>query len=48
MKRTTIENKLIKHGYIVVYTFEGNVMAYKGNGTYRTPTLNALYKMIFH
>ena len=48
MKRTTIENKLVKHGYTVVYTYEGNIMAYKGNRTYKAPTLNALYKTIFH
>lgn len=48
MKRTTIENNLVKHGYTVVYTYEGNVMAYKGNRTYKANTLNALHKTIFY
>lgn len=48
MKKQVIENKLVKHGYTVVYTVEGNVIAYKGNGTYKAPTLNALHNIIFH
>ena len=47
MKRTTIENKLIKQGYTVVYTYEGNVMAYKGQRCYKANSLNALHKAIF-
>lgn len=48
MKRTTIETKLVKHGYRVVYTLEGNVIAYKGQRSYKSNSLNALYKVIFH
>jgi len=48
MKRTAIENKLVKHGYTVVYTYEGNIMAYKGQRCYKANSLNALYKVIFH
>ena len=47
MKRITIENKLVKHGYTVVYTYEGNIMAYKGQRCYKANSLNALYKTIF-
>ena len=47
MKKQAIENKLVKNGYRVVYTFEGNVMAYKAKRTYKAASLNGLYKIIF-
>lgn len=47
MKKQVIENRLVKLGYTIVYTYEGNVIAYKGQQSYKAASLNGLYKIIF-
>ena len=42
----TAQQKIEKKGYKVTYTMEGNVMAFKGQQTYKAKNITQLYKKI--
>ena len=47
MTKKDARAKLEKHGYKIISTMQGNVIATKGQRTYKAETLNGLIKKIF-
>lgn len=43
----TTQQKIEKKGYKVTFTFEGNVIATKGQQSYKAKNITQLYKKIF-